>query len=73
MSKLYSQINQYLPLINQVLETARSEYFFTSIHYHQLLISKGRLAEANRNYILEIIYRLHAASLITLRVCNELS
>ncbi len=67
MSKLNSQIRHYIPLINQVLESGRSKYFFTNVLYHQLLISKRRFAEANRNYVLEITYRLHAASLITLR------
>ena len=67
MSKLNSLIDQYIPLIKQVLESGKSKYFFTNVLSHQLLISKRQFAEANRNYVLEIAYRLHAASLITLR------
>jgi hypothetical protein len=35
--------------------------------FFQLLIYQKKFAEANRIYVLEIIYRLHAASLITFR------
>lgn len=67
MSHLTTQINHYKPLVHRVLEPNRSKYFFSSVLYHRLLISKEQFAEANRNYVVEIIYRSHAASLITLR------
>ena len=67
MNNLTEQINHYRPLIKRVINTAQSKYVFTNILYHQTLIEQGKFAEANRNYVLEIIYRLHAASLITLR------
>jgi hypothetical protein len=67
MDKLSEQINHYKPLLRQILASAETKYFFTSIVHHQLLCKKGQLAEMNRNYVLEIIYRFHAASLITLR------
>jgi hypothetical protein len=67
MDKLSEQINHYKPLVRQVIASAETEYFFTSILYHQLLRKKGKTAEMNRNYVLEIVFRFHAASLITLR------
>ena len=67
MNSLNSQINHYKPLIHEILDSGGSKYFFTNVLYHQLLISKRQFAEANRNYVLEIINRFHAASLITLR------
>ena len=67
MSNLTTQIYHYKPLIHRVLDSGRAKYTFTNVLYHQLLISKKQFADANRNYALEIIYRFHAASLITLR------
>lgn len=67
MSKLTEQINHYCPLIKHVINTVQSEYFFTDNLHFQNLIEQRDFAEANSIYVLEIIYRLHAASLITLR------
>lgn len=67
MSRLAQQINHYKPLVNKILDSVESRYFFTNAIYHQNLITKGQYSDANRIYVLEIIYRFHAASLITLR------
>lgn len=67
MDKLGAQINHYKPLVQQIRASAETGYVFTSVDYHRQLMQKGRFAELNRNYVDEIIFRFHAASLITLR------
>lgn len=67
LDKLREQINHYKPLVQQIVASAETAYVFTSLNDHLQLIQNGQFAEANRNYVAEIIYRLHAASLITLR------
>lgn len=67
MSNLTEQINHYRPLIKHVLNSAQSKYIFTDAIFLKKLIERGNFVEANKNYVLEIIYRFHAASLITLR------
>jgi hypothetical protein len=67
MDKLAEQINHYKPLVQQIIASAETSYVFTSIDYHLQLIKDGRLAEANQNYVDEILFRFHAASVITLR------
>jgi len=67
MDKLKVLINHYKPLVQQVIASAETGYVFTSIDYHLQLIQNGHFAEVNENYVDEIIFRFHAASLITLR------
>lgn len=67
MNDLNLQIEHYLPLLNSVLESDNSKYIFTSQELHLHLVKNGDLASANRIYVSEILYRLHASSLITLR------
>lgn len=67
MDKLEEQILHYKPLVKQILGSAETGYVFTSIDYHRQLIQNRQIADANKNYVDEILFRLHAASLITLR------
>jgi hypothetical protein len=67
MDKLKEQINHYKPLVQRIIASAETGYVFTSIDYHKQLVQNREFAEANQNYVDEIIFRFHAASLITLR------
>jgi hypothetical protein len=67
MDKLRKQINHYKPLVQQIITSAETGYVFTSPDYHRQLIRNRQYVEMNKNYVNEIIYRFHAASLITLR------
>ena len=48
-----------LPLLKLVM--------FSRVDYHRQLVRDSRFAEVNQNYVYEILFRFHAASLITLR------
>jgi hypothetical protein len=67
MDKLTEQINHYKPLVQQIVTSAESDYVFTDLDYHKQLVRNSEFAEANQNYVHEIIFRFHAAALITLR------
>lgn len=67
MTKLNLQIDHYVPLVRQILASDNSQYFFTNVLYFQKLLFSGKLADANNIYVSEIIYRLHASSIITMR------
>lgn len=67
MDKLTKCTNHYKLLIHGLLPTESPKYFFTNVLHHQKLIHQKKIAEANRNYVREIIFRFHAAALITLR------
>jgi len=67
MDKLTKQINHYKPLIERVIASAESEYVFPTVLVHQLLLENKQFAERNRIYVLEILFHLHLAALITLR------
>lgn len=67
MDKLIEQINHYKALVQQILASAETGYVFTSSDYHRQLLQNGKFAEANKNYVDEIIFRFHTAALITLR------
>ncbi len=67
MDKLTYQINHYKFLVKQIIGSSETEYFFTNLDYYKKLIQNKDFAEANQKYVQEIIFRFHAASLITLR------
>lgn len=67
MTRLHKQIVRYRPLIEDIVVSSESCYFFTHVDYFSTLVANRDFSGANRIYVLEIISRLHAAALITLR------
>ena len=67
MTILQKQIAHYRPLVTDILASSESCYLFTSETYFRTLVRDHKFADVNRIYVREIISRLHAAALITLR------
>ena len=67
MTILQKQIAHYCPLITEIVDSSESRYLFTSQAYFETLVRDRKFADVNRIYVLEIISRLHATALITLR------